>query len=611
MPKISENAYQADWEGSYLPVGTTNGKTFYAQMQVFLPPGTPPSTGWPVFFAYVYGGFATSALTSSFIFKPADGSSFALWSPWLMLEQGVSAYIRCSLVGTNSADYAPGGQFYEGGTGQFDLPEPLPGLATFDPYGFEGNANYMHHPYPGQVGGADLTFQSPYRNASYPPQKARELAHDGLLPLNPNLFSGFGRSAGGPVMSWMLWGPDEMDPSAEDHRRFSSRLQSAVIGASYAWFPAAKASNSGGMQFFPSIFNPLGASAGVKSQVPGSHLNQASPLRFMTRDWSNVAGGKAGPEHRALNGAKPVYLRYTDTDWGLDATVEEALTFNGTDANNNRQPALQNALFNVAHPAIFGPMTIARLLELEPFPDFASQFHRLVVRQETFDQLAGSFSPLPPAGVGVPAQSLVSDVAEDIEAADPITVGGQHLVDWQRQVWDAIQPGWDAKPEPIQLPATTGRDIVVRPSRRGDVEVGQVDLQRDPGLGAAVLVSLFTDRRLPDEQRLPDPDADRRGVWFDTPDDRWGSLLWTLQREKRLRSVLVRAEQYVREALEWLVEDGVCESIAADAEYVASRLVLRIDIRRGEARRWQDLWLESSRAAYAIDEIDLDIQFLE
>ena len=41
--------------------------------------------------------------------------------------------------------------------------------------------------------------------------------------------------------------------------------------------------------------------------------------------------------------------------------------------------------------------------------------------------------------------------------------------------------------------------------------------------------------------------------------------LWLLAREKRTPAVLARAELYVREALQWLVDDGVASAIAVAA----------------------------------------------
>lgn len=105
----------------------------------------------------------------------------------------------------------------------------------------------------------------------------------------------------------------------------------------------------------------------------------------------------------------------------------------------------------------------------------------------------------------------------------------------------------------------------------GDWEVGGPSLGEDDGLETAVVLSLFTDRLAGDDDVLPSG-SDRRGWWGDTfadvPGDRIGSRLWLLSREKVLPSVLVRAREYAKEALQWLVDDGVAREVNVVAEHV-------------------------------------------
>lgn len=92
-----------------------------------------------------------------------------------------------------------------------------------------------------------------------------------------------------------------------------------------------------------------------------------------------------------------------------------------------------------------------------------------------------------------------------------------------------------------------------------DARVSANDLALDDGLETAVALSLFTDRRVDGV----------RGWWGDAvPDvdgDQTGSRLWTLAREKDTPTVLRLAAEYAREALAWLVEDAVAESVDASA----------------------------------------------
>lgn len=119
-------------------------------------------------------------------------------------------------------------------------------------------------------------------------------------------------------------------------------------------------------------------------------------------------------------------------------------------------------------------------------------------------------------------------------------------------------------------------------------------LQADPGLETAVVISLFTDRRAEPDDELPDGTSDRRGWWGDVAPPivngraidghRLGSRLWLLGREKQLQSVVERARQYAREALQWMIEDGVCERIDVIAEIVRTGVLgLGITIYRPNA----------------------------
>lgn len=103
-----------------------------------------------------------------------------------------------------------------------------------------------------------------------------------------------------------------------------------------------------------------------------------------------------------------------------------------------------------------------------------------------------------------------------------------------------------------------------------DYLLDSLGLAEDEGLETAVIISLFTDRRANADDVIPDGSTELRG-WFgdafnDDDHDQIGSRLWLLSREKQLPSVLVRAQQYAQEALQWLIDDGVAQSV----EVVAS-----------------------------------------
>ena len=111
------------------------------------------------------------------------------------------------------------------------------------------------------------------------------------------------------------------------------------------------------------------------------------------------------------------------------------------------------------------------------------------------------------------------------------------------------------------------------------------DLAVDDGLETAVLLSLFLDRRANADDPIPDGSDDRRGWWGDSfpqvPNDLIGSRLWLLGREKQLQTVLARAQEYAREALQWMLDDRVSDRIEVTAEFVREGVLgLRIVIHR-------------------------------
>ena len=105
-----------------------------------------------------------------------------------------------------------------------------------------------------------------------------------------------------------------------------------------------------------------------------------------------------------------------------------------------------------------------------------------------------------------------------------------------------------------------------------DLALEDLALVRDDGLKTAVILSLFIDRRAETDDVLPDNTGDRRGWWADAyseiEDDKIGSRLWLLSREKQMSSVLMRAKEYAEEALAWMVEDNIVESVTVETWWV-------------------------------------------
>jgi phage gp46-like protein len=106
----------------------------------------------------------------------------------------------------------------------------------------------------------------------------------------------------------------------------------------------------------------------------------------------------------------------------------------------------------------------------------------------------------------------------------------------------------------------------------GDLGIKNGDLITDEGLETAVIISLFTDKRAADDDLLLDDRyKERRGWWGDliNPEvegDEIGSKLWLLDREKTTKSSLQKTDQYIKDALQWMLEDGVITKVETQVE---------------------------------------------
>lgn len=99
---------------------------------------------------------------------------------------------------------------------------------------------------------------------------------------------------------------------------------------------------------------------------------------------------------------------------------------------------------------------------------------------------------------------------------------------------------------------------------RMDLALDGFLLAEDDGLVTAVIISLFTDRQANPDDTLPSGTY-RRGWWGDdfatVPGDKIGSRLWLNESAKQLGAVLVKDREYAREALQWLLDDGVVSAV--------------------------------------------------
>ena len=139
-------------------------------------------------------------------------------------------------------------------------------------------------------------------------------------------------------------------------------------------------------------------------------------------------------------------------------------------------------------------------------------------------------------------------------------------------------------------------------TQEADIDFIDEDLVRENGLESAVIMSLFTDRRAKEDDTLDDKN-DLRGWWgdrldVDANDDKIGSRIWLLERSKTTNQTIVKLKEYILEALDWMVEDGVAMKVDAEVERQGDpgndRLAFSVTIYKidgnNETYKFDDLW---------------------
>jgi len=119
-----------------------------------------------------------------------------------------------------------------------------------------------------------------------------------------------------------------------------------------------------------------------------------------------------------------------------------------------------------------------------------------------------------------------------------------------------------------------------------DIEMGDYDLTSDAGLRTAVLLSLFVERTALGGDELPDGSTDKRGFWADPE---MGSRRWLLSREKLTQDTDNSLREYDREALQWLIDDGIATSIEVTTTLAPpARIDELIIITRADGSRYEE-----------------------
>ena len=123
---------------------------------------------------------------------------------------------------------------------------------------------------------------------------------------------------------------------------------------------------------------------------------------------------------------------------------------------------------------------------------------------------------------------------------------------------------------------------------------GMCDISFTEGttLQSVVLMSLLSWRKCSVSEL--DSDSNRYGYWIDTPSNRFGCRLWTLRRSKLTANTVILVKQFIKEALEWMMDEGICSAIEVRATQTSDRIMANVTIIKNtgdtESVTFDDLW---------------------
>lgn len=122
-------------------------------------------------------------------------------------------------------------------------------------------------------------------------------------------------------------------------------------------------------------------------------------------------------------------------------------------------------------------------------------------------------------------------------------------------------------------------DIALKINEEQGIDIEESgDLDGDGTIKTAILLSLFTDRRAGPSE-IPAFQTDPRGYWGDHiagSTFRTGSKLWLHRRAKNAPFEVAQIVATCREALDWLLEDGLVHRVEVLPEVRRDNLRLKV-----------------------------------
>lgn len=116
-----------------------------------------------------------------------------------------------------------------------------------------------------------------------------------------------------------------------------------------------------------------------------------------------------------------------------------------------------------------------------------------------------------------------------------------------------------------------------------DIDIRRWEIEYDDGLETAVLTSLFSNRRV-EASELQRGEVERGGWWGDAVANEnrslTGSRLWRIiDRGKATAEALEEVREACLEALQWLIDDMIAESVVVETSYLnRETMLIQIEI---------------------------------
>lgn len=109
-------------------------------------------------------------------------------------------------------------------------------------------------------------------------------------------------------------------------------------------------------------------------------------------------------------------------------------------------------------------------------------------------------------------------------------------------------------------------------NQRGDWTMNGPVLATGNDIETAILISIFSDRMAQPGDVILDGTNDPRGWWADD-EVPIGSRMWLLRRAKQTTQTLQLAYDYLAEALQWMVDDGVASRFDISTQWVRTGML--------------------------------------